>query len=48
MLWKTIKTSLHGTLSESEYGLWIKPLECRKQDGQALELVGPEIGRAHV
>lgn len=42
MLWNTIKTSLHGTLSESEYGLWIKPLECRKQDGQALELVGPD------
>lgn len=42
MLWNTIKTSLHGTLPESEYGLWIKPLECRKQDGQALELVGPD------
>lgn len=42
MLWNTIKTSLHGTLSESEYGLWIKPLECRKQEGQGLELVGPD------
>ena len=42
MLWKTIKTSLHGTLSESEYGLWIKPLECRKQEGKTLELVGPD------
>ncbi|WP_319585416.1 chromosomal replication initiator protein DnaA [uncultured Desulfobulbus sp.] len=42
MLWNTIKTSLHSTLSESEFGLWINPLECRKQDGQALELVGPD------
>jgi len=42
MLWNSIKTSLHGTLSESEFNLWIKPLECRKQDGQALELVGPD------
>jgi chromosomal replication initiator protein len=42
MLWNSIKTSLHGTLPESEFNLWIKPLECRKQDGQALELVGPD------
>lgn len=42
MLWNSIKTSLHGALSESEFSLWIKPLECQKQDGQTLELVGPD------
>jgi chromosomal replication initiator protein len=42
MLWNTIKTSLHGALSDSEFGLWIKPLECRRQEGQVLELVGPD------
>ena len=41
MLWNAIKTSLQGTLPESDFGLWIKPLECRRQD-QVLELVGPD------
>ncbi|MGE4559763.1 MAG: chromosomal replication initiator protein DnaA [Desulfobulbus sp.] len=42
MLWNTIKTSLHASLPESEFGLWIKPLECRRQDDQVLELAGPD------
>ncbi len=42
MLWNAIKTSLRGTLSDSEFGLWIKPLECRLQEGRVLELVGPD------
>ena len=42
MLWNAIKTSLHGALPESEFGLWIKPLECRRQDDQVLELAGPD------
>ena len=42
MLWNTIKTSLHANLPESEFGLWIKPLECRRQDDQVLELAGPD------
>jgi chromosomal replication initiator protein len=42
MLWNTIKTSLHNALPENEFGLWIKPLECRRQDDQGLELVGPD------
>jgi chromosomal replication initiation ATPase DnaA len=42
MLWNTIKTSLHRALPESEFDLWIKPLECRQQDGQILKLVGPD------
>ena len=42
MLWNAIKTSLRGTLSDSEFGLWINPLECQKQDGRALEIVGPD------
>lgn len=42
MLWNAIKTSLHRSLPESEFDLWIKPLECQHQDGQNLELVGPD------
>ena len=42
MLWNSIKTSLHASLPESEFGLWIKPLECRRQDDQVLELAGPD------
>nr|WP_320011215.1 chromosomal replication initiator protein DnaA [uncultured Desulfobulbus sp.] len=42
MLWNTIKTSLHTSLPESEFGLWIKPLECKREDDQVLELAGPD------
>ena len=42
MPWHALKTSLHETLPDSEFGLWIKPLECRRQDGRLLELVGPD------
>ena len=42
MLWNAIKTSLRGTLSESEFSLWIKPLECQEQNKQLLEIVGPD------
>jgi len=42
MLWNAIKTSLRKSLPESEFGLWIKPLECRREDTQVLEIVGPD------
>jgi len=42
MLWNAIKTSLQKSLPESEFGLWIKPLECRREDKQVLEIVGPD------
>jgi len=42
MMWNAIKKSLHSTLPENEYGLWIQPLECRHQEGQLLELAGPD------
>ncbi len=42
MVWPTIKAALQGAVPDSEYGLWIRPLECRREDGQALELVGPD------
>ncbi|WP_028319271.1 chromosomal replication initiator protein DnaA [Desulfobulbus elongatus] len=42
MMWNAIKKSLHSSLPESEYGLWIKPLECRLQEGQVMELAGPD------
>ncbi len=42
MLWNVIKTSLQKSLPESEFGLWIKPLQCQREDDQALELAGPD------
>lgn len=42
MVWPTIKAALQGAVPDSEYGLWIRPLECRREDEQALELVGPD------
>ena len=42
MLWETLKESLEGTLPQSEYSLWIKPLVCQRQDSQVLELAGPD------
>lgn len=42
MLWDLIKESLRELLPESEFGLWIKPLACRRQDDQVLELTGPD------
>ncbi len=42
MMWNAIKTSLHSALPDSEFGLWIKPLEGRLLEGRVLELVGPD------
>lgn len=42
MMWNAIKKSLRSALSESEFGLWIKPLECHLQEGNVLELAGPD------
>lgn len=42
MMWNAIKKSLRSALSESEFGLWIKPLECQLQEGNVLELAGPD------
>jgi len=42
MMWNAIKKSLRSALSESEFGLWIKPLECHLQEGNVLELGGPD------
>lgn len=42
MLWDSVKASLQAVLPESEFALWIKPLVCRRQDDQALELTGPD------
>ncbi|MGI6656047.1 MAG: chromosomal replication initiator protein DnaA [Desulfobulbus sp.] len=42
MLWNTIKETLRGVLPPSEYGLWIGPLECLREEDQLLELVGPD------
>lgn len=42
MMWNAIKESLRSALSESEFGLWIKPLECHLQEGNVLELAGPD------
>ena len=42
MVWATIKAALQSTVPNSEYGLWIKPLECQREDEQTLDLVGPD------
>jgi len=42
MMWNAIKKSLRNALSEGEFGLWIKPLECQLQEGNVLELAGPD------
>ena len=42
MVWATIKAALQSTVPNSEYGLWIKPLECQREDDQILDLVGPD------
>ena len=42
MLWNILRESLQETLPESEYNLWIKPLTCKSQDEQNLELIGPD------
>ena len=42
MLWDEVKQSLREALPESEYGLWIKPLSCLREDEGILELGGPD------
>jgi chromosomal replication initiator protein len=42
MLWDMLRESLHESLPESEYNLWIKPLVCQRQDEQIIELAGPD------
>ncbi len=42
MLWETVKKTLYGQLPASEYGLWIKPLECLKENDFTLELSCPD------
>jgi chromosomal replication initiator protein len=42
MLWETIRESLHQSLPENEYGLWIKPLCCEKSGEQELHLSAPD------
>lgn len=42
MMWNAIKKSLRKVVPESEFGLWIKPLECQSQEGSILELSGPD------
>ena len=42
MLWNTVKESLQSSLPESEFGLWIKPLSCLKEDAATIELSCPD------
>ncbi len=42
MLWNTVKKSLRDLLPESEYGLWINPLTCLKEDETSVELSCPD------
>jgi len=42
MIWNTIKSSLRASLPQSDFDLWIKPLECVEQSEQQINLVGPD------
>jgi chromosomal replication initiator protein len=42
MLWNSVKKSLQSLLPESEYGLWIKPMTCCREDDATLELACPD------
>jgi chromosomal replication initiator protein len=42
MLWETVKKSLYTTLPESEYTLWIKPLNCLQESRKTLEISCPD------
>jgi chromosomal replication initiator protein len=42
MMWDMLRETLHESLPESEYRLWIKPLICQKQDDKIIELAGPD------
>lgn len=42
MIWNAIRSSLLASLPESEFSLWIKPLECKAENEQQIELVGPD------
>jgi chromosomal replication initiator protein len=42
MLWDVVKKSLSGSLSKSEYNLWIKPLSCMRENDKSLELSCPD------
>lgn len=42
MSWDLLRETLSDSLPESDYDLWIKPLVCLHQDGQVIELAGPD------
>lgn len=42
MFWDTVKKSLSGSLSESEYNLWIRPLSCVQEDDSNLRIACPD------
>lgn len=42
MLWETLRDSLQEVLPESEYNLWIEPLNCQNHNEQVIELAGPD------
>jgi len=42
MCWQDVKVLLRSKLPESVYTLWIEPIQCSRQEENALELVGPD------
>jgi len=42
MIWPEVRSILHHQLSESEFNLWIEPLRCLGEDGQVMDLAGPD------
>ena len=42
MLWQRVKSVLAQKISDSDFKLWIEPLQCVHDDAQRVELAGPD------
>ncbi|MHB1380580.1 MAG: DnaA ATPase domain-containing protein, partial [Desulfurivibrionaceae bacterium] len=42
MLWQRVKSVLSQKVSDSDFRLWIEPLQCVQFDAQSVELAGPD------
>lgn len=42
MLWQRVKSVLSQKISDSDFKLWIEPLQCVQDDAQNVELAGPD------
>lgn len=42
MLWQRVKSALSQKFSDSDFKLWIEPLQCVHDDAQRIQLAGPD------